>query len=98
MTRSDFDLLIAILFGGALFTIFLVAGVANVYRRPEACSEDITEKYTMPPELAGCRVHRLLPKGHGRVLYVVSKDDEPAATVWDDSGGKNSQQVEVLAP
>lgn len=53
---------------------------------------DITAAYSMPSELAGCRVYRLRAAGLGRTLYVVSRDGRPEATSWRTDEGKNNTQ------
>lgn len=87
----------------------IVAGVILVFAalfgvmyfmsyRPVAAVTDLTDGYIMPPEMAGCRVYQIMPKGHGRVLYVVVNGESPMATTWDEGSGKHRHQVEVVTP
>lgn len=78
---------------GALFAAIFISSY-----RHEPVKVDLTDTYAMPPELAGSRVYRLSPKGTGQTLYVVTKDDEPTATSWDEQHGKNRYRLEVVTP
>jgi hypothetical protein len=58
---------------------------------------DVTDKYTLPPELADCRVYRLVSGGFGHSLYVVTRGGEPESVRYE-TGGKHSQGVSVALP
>jgi hypothetical protein len=50
---------------------------------------EVTDRYSLPPELAGCRVYWMQPAGFGRGLYVVSRDGQPKGVAWETREGKN---------
>lgn len=50
---------------------------------------DVTDRYALPPELAGCRVYWMQPAGFGRGLYVVTRDGQPKGVAWETREGKN---------
>jgi hypothetical protein len=96
---TDIDREFLGIIGGVIIVFAALMGLVyfEAYR-PEPAKVDLTDSYAMPPELAGSRVYRLSPKGTGRTLYVVTKDDEPAATAWNEQSGKHTHRVEVVTP
>lgn len=72
----------------------VVGGVVYMTKRLEPSTDDLTGQYELPPELSGCHVYRLLPKGHGTWLYVVTDGDRPVATTWIE--GKHIGHVELI--
>ena len=96
---SDIDKELIGIIGGVILAFAAIFGLVYFASyRHEPVKVDLTDSYAMPPELAGSRVYRLSPKGTGQTLYVVTKDDEPRATSWDEQHGKNRYRVEVVTP
>lgn len=61
-------------------------------------TSDITAEYAIPPDLAGCRVHRMIPRGFGQTIYVISRDGEPVAAEWDEWHGKTIKRNGAVMP
>ena len=57
---------------------------------------EITGNFKLPPELAGCRVYRMVPAGFGRDIYVVTRGGEPKAVSWEVREGKNGRRLETV--
>lgn len=96
---SDIDRELIGIIGGVVLVFAALFGLIYFMSyRHEPVRVDLTDAYEMPPELAGSRVYRLSPKGTGQTLYVVTKDDVPMATSWNDGSGKNQHRVEVVTP
>lgn len=75
----------------------IVLIIASMYASATGMNKaaiDVTERYTLPPELADCRVYRLVSGGFGHSLYVVTRGGEPESVRWE-TGGKHSQGVSV---
>jgi hypothetical protein len=97
MSSSDREFF-GMLAGALLAVAAIVVALILASNRPEPAIRDLTESYAMPPHLAGCKVFLLLPKGHGRGLYVVTDGERPVATSWDNVHQKHTERVTVETP
>lgn len=97
MSSSDREFF-GMLAGVLLVVAAIVVALILASNRPEPAIRDLTESYAMPPHLAGCKVFLLLPRGHGRGLYVVTDGERPVATSWDEVHSKHTERVTVETP
>jgi len=96
---SDIDRELLGIVAGVILVFAALFGVMYFMSyRPVAAVTDLTDGYIMPPELTGCRVYQIMPKGHGRALYVVANGEVPMATSWDAQSGKSRYRLEVVTP
>lgn len=75
----------------------IVLVIASMYASATGMNKaaiDVTGRYTLPAELADCRVYKLVSGGFGHSLYVVTRDGEPESVRYE-TGGKHSQGVSV---
>ena len=102
-TRIDIEdmflkAILAVLLAGVV-VVLIIAGVAFSFALAGSnqSTRDVTSRYSIPDELAGCRVYRLVPRGFGQTLYVVSRDGTPEAVRFDEQHGKTTRPVVVVS-
>lgn len=70
---------------GVLFIGFVLAGCS-------ASTENRTNLYQMPPEMADCKVFKLEGDGLTKTLYVVKCPKSTTTTQWEESQGKSGSR------